>query len=294
MSLTKRKNCPICNSKKFTCIFERKYSDIQLVQFLKRHFNNNIPLKFLKNKYYKINECLNCKGLFQKYIFDQKFHKRLYENFINKEKSKKKKDDFSVKDFQTYFNEMKSIEKNFKRKPINIKILEIGAGWGSWSLFAKACNFKIEAIEVSSSRLSYIKKNNIKIYNNINKINKKKYDLIYLDQTLEHLESPYKTLNIIKKILSKNGLLIIKVPSGLFTKKKLFNDYIFHEDELIPLEHINIFNYKTFNYISKKYNFRFKFLFSKYPPNSILYYKDLIKNFYYYLTNKMVIFKNSN
>jgi cyclopropane fatty-acyl-phospholipid synthase-like methyltransferase len=189
---------------------------------------------------------------------------------------------------------MKSIEKNFKRKPINIKILEIGAGWGSWSLFAKACNFKIEAIEVSSSRLSYIKKNNIKIYNNINKINKKKYDLIYLDQTLEHLESPYKTLNIIKKILSKNGLLIIKVPSGLFTKKKLFNDYIFHEDELIPLEHINIFNYKTFNYISKKYNFRFKFLFSKYPPNSILYYKDLIKNFYYYLTNKMVIFKNSN
>ena len=69
MSLIKRKNCPICDSRKFNRIFIKKYSDLKLNLFLKKHFNKSFPLKILKNKCYEINECLNCKGLFQTYIF---------------------------------------------------------------------------------------------------------------------------------------------------------------------------------------------------------------------------------
>ena len=69
------------------------------------------------------------------------------------------------------------------------------------------------------------------------------YDVIFLDQVMEHLDKPAKVLMKLKNKLRINGIIIIKVPSGLFTEMKLkFLDYQAKDDELIPFEHINVFN----------------------------------------------------
>ena len=81
------------------------------------------------------------------------------------------------------------------------------------------------------------------------------------------------------------------MPSGLFTKRKLNNNYTFQRDEIIPLEHINT-NYKTFNFISKRFGLKkILYFFSPYKFTSIKFYKDFIKNILNYFTNKNCDFK---
>ena len=293
MSLVYRAKCPLCNFSKFKCIYSYSYNKPQVRKFLRKHFSNKFSLKILKNKNFEINECKLCKILFQKIIFNKKYHKKLYENYVKEEVSKRKKINFNTKNFQTYLNELKSIEYSLKKKPREIKILEIGAGWGYWALFARSYNFNVETIEVSPTRQNFIKKNNLISYQNLKKVFKKKFDVIYMDQTFEHLESPHYTLKIINKILKKEGLLIIKVPSGLFSKYKLSNNYCFKNDEFIPFEHINIFNLKTFFYITKKFPFRFKFPFSSKSIFSLIFFKDMIKYIFNLVTNKCIILQKT-
>ena len=232
-------------------------------------------------------------------IFAMFFFKNIYlvmfiiKNFMRVDEiSKKKKLNFSTKNLQNYFNEFRSVENNLK-KPKDIKILEIGAGWGYWSLLAKTCNFDIYSVEISATRLKYMKKNNLKAFDSIEKLKNKKFDVIYLDQTFEHLQSPYDILKKLRILIKKGGLFIIKVPSGLFTKRKLNNNYTFQRDEIIPLEHINTFNYKTFNFISKRFGLKILYFFSPYKFTSIKFYKDFIKNILNYFTNKTVILKKN-
>ena len=121
MSLVERKKCPICNNKNFNLIFSKSFKDVKINKFLKNYFNKRIPEKMFKNKNYELNECNICNVIFQKYIFSCVYHKKLYEEFIDEEISKKKKLNFSTKDLQNYFNELRSVENDLKK---NLKILK--------------------------------------------------------------------------------------------------------------------------------------------------------------------------
>lgn len=291
MAFIKRNICPICGSKNYIKIFERDYFEKDIIKFIKKHFSKSFPLKILKDEKYIINECLNCSGLFQENILNDKYTKNLYESYIIEEESFRKKKDFSTQNFQTYLNELKSIEKIIKKKPSHTRILEVGAGWGYWSSLAKSCNFEVEAIDLSKTRVNFMKKNGLNSSTSLKKKYSKKFDVIYSDQTLEHVKSPFDYIKIFSKLLAKNGVIILKIPSGYSTKKKLNNNYKFSDDELVPLEHINIFNLKCFKYISKKNGFK---IFFPLPVNfflSISYFKELLVNVINYISNKKVILK---
>ena len=53
-----------------------------------------------------------------------------------------------------------------------ISVLEIGAGWGFWSLRAKSKNIEVTAIELSKTRIKYLKKKILRFFFN-KKIKKK-------------------------------------------------------------------------------------------------------------------------
>ena len=85
--------------------------------------------------------------------------------------------------------------------------------------FAKACNFDITSLELSKTRLKSENYSNVNIIKNLN--TKKKFDVIYSEQTLEHLENPSKIINTFLKILKKKGIIILKFPTSLGFKLKL-------------------------------------------------------------------------
>ena len=143
------------------------------------------------------------------------------------------------------------IKLNYKKKTINI--IDIGAGTGIflYELCKQLKNKKIKtnnyAFDSDPNSLSFLKKCSFirECYNNIEKLNKK-FDLITLNKTLEHIYDPVNFLNKIKKILKKDGLLYVEVPDNDNTIQVKKNDPVF-----MSLHH-NFYSSKTFLYLSKK------------------------------------------
>lgn len=255
----KRIVCPICLSKKTKQIFNKPFLGKEILNFIDDYYQNQIPHYVLEDTDYSIQKCLSCTGLFQEYIFNDDFMGELYENWISKEESIKKKIDFSTYNFSLYTSDLNKINLYMNKKPKDTTILEYGMGWGFWSRIAQSMNFDVSGFEVSKSRIDFAKKNNIKILSDINELKKKSFDFIYSFAVFEHISNPYETLKLLKNLLNKNGLIYIYVPNGIFMQNKFNKSWKASKDALHPLEHINCFNRKSLKVVANKLDLEIKY-----------------------------------
>lgn len=283
-----RASCPFCEHKKSKLIFKKSLDSNEAKIFFSKHLNKNFPFKILKKKKFLVLECENCSGIYQKNVLNKKYTNFFYENFVPQEKSylKKKNNEKSLD--KIYSSEIKYLKKFFEKKRINT--LEIGAGWGYWAKCAKKNMLNVSVVEISKIRRKYLKQNKIKTFMHLDEI-KEKFDLIYSDQTFEHLTYPLKYLRKINKLLNPGGIVYLKVPPGIYIKKKLNKYYNFREDEIIPLEHINVFNRKVNRIIAEKVGLNYIFPKNIYYIFSFDFFKRNIINFYEFYTSKTIIFR---
>ncbi len=276
MDLIIRSECPICKSTSYKSLIKIPYQSNNMQKFLKNYYKTDFPFKILENKDYELLECNNCALIFQKYIPDNEFSFELYENIISKEESLKKKKDNPYFD-KAYDKEISLIKKIFKKKDIDV--LEFGAGWGFWSLKASRAGLNVDAFELSRSRINFMKENNLNVLEDL-KLSKE-YDLIYSDQTLEHIPYPNKFFDELVPKLKKGGYLMINFPSAFNFKNKLKNKYEPQKDAAHPLEHINLFNRISIKKIIHKHNLKIIYFKSFYNFNLKNFFKDL-KNLFYF------------
>ena len=95
--------------------------------------------------------------------------------------------------------------------------LEIGSGHGLLSsLLLKKGNFKLEVVEPYLNP-HYLSGQSYKLHktdlDRFLKIYKKKFDLILIFDVIEHLEDPFTSLQNLKDILRKDGVLVIQTPN---------------------------------------------------------------------------------
>lgn len=131
----------------------------------------------------------------------------------------------------------------------NMNLLEIGCGYGFFVENLKNKGYDIKGIEVSNIRREYgIKALACEIYDinllnqNISDSQKEKYDVIFLFHVLEHISEPEKFLRNIRKMLKKEGSLIIEVPNlddHMLERSKEYRDFYFQR------AHITYFNKTT-------------------------------------------------
>lgn len=142
----------------------------------------------------------------------------------------------------------------------NLKILDFGAGSGvnteMLSVFGK-----VDVFEKNKTALNFLRKN-IKINKSFSNLTMKEnhYDFILLADVIEHIKKPKNTLKFLKKILKKNGYILITVPAYqfLFSKKDEtlghFRRYdkksLLKEIDNYKLEKISYFNTLLFPLIS--------------------------------------------
>ncbi len=250
MKLIERNKCPYCESIKFNTLYKKNYNSIILKVFILEYYKDEKIIDILKSNIYEITECIECNGIFQKYIPDEDLSYFLYEKLISAEESFNKKKNIIHTNFKEYSLDAEIIKNLLEKKNNEIKILEFGCGWGFWAKFMKELNFNVETVEISDSRIDHLKKNNIQNYKSIKEINQN-YDLIFSNQALEHIPYPIKTIKELYDKLNNNGIMYHKFPSSFLFKKKLTKNYIPKKDCAHPLEHINIFNKQCFTKICK-------------------------------------------
>jgi len=277
--LTERKNCPMCVADKFKTLYALPYHDNRIQQFLRNYYQERINsyLKELEKYDYIIYECLNCSLIFQKFIPSENFSKKLYEEIINEEESKIKKEKLSK---VGYFKDFELFRKIIKKENSDISIFEFGSGNGDWAYEAKKLNFNITVNEYSKNRIEMLEKKGLKTCNNINECNDK-FDIIYSNQVFEHISNPAEVLKLLVSLLKNDGYIYLKFPSSFMFKNKLKKNYQPKKDCAHPLEHINILNKKAFSHLIKDMNLEI-FYHNRHSAFNYKKYLKLLKDFFYF------------
>jgi SAM-dependent methyltransferase len=95
----------------------------------------------------------------------------------------------------------------------NKKVLDVGSGWGSALI-----NFGEGSVgvELTKERIDFAHKIGLEMIEaNIEKklpFKDEEFDAVWASHIIEHLVSPYVTLNLFRKVLKDKGLLIITIP----------------------------------------------------------------------------------
>jgi 2-polyprenyl-3-methyl-5-hydroxy-6-metoxy-1,4-benzoquinol methylase len=118
---------------------------------------------------------------------------------------------------KTFKNSLLDITNQLKITNFNkLELLDIGSAGGAYLKAAKDLGFNIIGIEPNQWLCEMSKKNySINVLQGVlkkNSFNENSFDIISLWDVIEHLTDPNEVLQIIGKILKKDGILIINYP----------------------------------------------------------------------------------
>lgn len=162
-------------------------------------------------------------------------------------------------DRQRYLYHLKNALENHKFEKNNLKVLDIGCGYGHWcDTINENYNFDVVGMDLNLNKILYGKKK-LKLNFNymVDKIeneefilkNEGKFDLITSWHVTEHVYDPILFISNIMRLLKKDGIFLFEVPN--------------EDDELINLvpeyskivhfqDHVNYFNPKTLDILFEK------------------------------------------
>jgi SAM-dependent methyltransferase len=149
-----------------------------------------------------------------------------------------------------------------------IKIADIGAGYGHLAkLMLKEENYNYQGFEPSIERAEFCQKKGLNVCNKLFTISDDRYDVIIMDNVLEHVSNPIEIIDSIEKSLKNSGIFICIVPNvfDLRQMSKVWKD-IHHWQ---PNCHINYFSYADLKRISSRFNMTLKsFSYRSLPDGS--------------------------
>lgn len=245
-----RQACPGCKSIDTKTIYQKPFDKPPISDYLTDFYSSRgkIEFEFLSGSDYILDECTNCRMIFQKEIANDDLMSRLYENWLNPEKTfneHQKRDGLSHYAF--YAQEIMQMIAYFNKRPSQLKFFDFGMGWGRWAMMAKAFGCEAYGSELSKDRIEYAKSNGITVIE-WNQFPEYQFHLINTEQVFEHIPEPLETLLHLKKALIPGGLLKISVPTANDIERRLkIMDWKAGKygknslNAVAPLEHINFY-----------------------------------------------------
>ena len=209
---------------------------------VKKSLNRRMGLESSK---FNVVKCLNCGLLSLHPIPDETEFTAIYADYAHK------KHRISVEKQRLYIY-IDKLEK-LKQYAIGNKLLDIGAGLGTFVKCAKEYGYDATGIEYDEEQCGLSKK----LYN-IDLVNRKfedicksffedGFDVINMHHVLEHVQSPRKLLNRVHSILKPGGVLLIEVPNQFCNVRTEIKYHLFRRFKYPShsLHHLYFFSIKT-------------------------------------------------
>lgn len=205
-----------------------------------------------------ISTCFICGGLLNKFAKSSGFeiYKCTNCGFGVTDKPNLQKGEYHRD--ETYIDEEK-LFKNIFQKRANIinrlmkpgRVLEIGCSTGALLFLLKEKGWEVVGVEISKSSAEVAQKKGIDVITiPFEKVKQdKKFDLIILNHTLEHLKKPQKVIEKISKIVNNSGYIYIDLPNYGSLSANLLKG---HWPMLLPKEHLWHFTEKALKILLEK------------------------------------------
>ncbi|MDB3973974.1 class I SAM-dependent methyltransferase [Alphaproteobacteria bacterium] len=154
--------------------------------------------------------------------------------------------------------------KDFKKEIINKSILDFGSGDCSFLLKAKKYTKYLHSIDYANlNKSKYIEFNS-----NLENVDKR-FDTIFLFHTFHYLEDPIETLFKLRKLLNKNGKIVIEVPNS---DNPLYSIPEYREFSF-SIESLVLYNYYSISFILRKYKINHDiFFYQRYDLNNFMFW----------------------
>jgi len=241
VTLLEREHCPLCESSNTEILSDIPYSDAALKQFLDDFYGQRADIGLFAGDHYRINKCQSCGLIYQQAILNHDGQALLYGQWVDQQKSLRKKQQAKVKLFRQYAGQLDTISRLLPGPPHQTNILEYGMGWGYWSRMASAFGYHVSGLELSPERVEHARNLGLKVIDSLPEAGEH-FDLIYANQVFEHLERPVQALRELVDCLKPEGIVYLRVPDGRGVEKQLRRHGWQSElDAIHPLEHINCF-----------------------------------------------------
>ncbi len=210
------------------------------------HSQDNIFIKtvkdsnhFLKGSWSLI-KCRNCsayflsdppKGKDMEFYYPQKYYTHTATQSDNKLLTIIYGHHYKInRNFVSYcvYHSLKSFVNMFPKRATNkqLLLLDIGCGNGSLMLRFKKYGYLCTGFDVDHNSIEKALKHglDVKPGNIFNIEFNKKFDIIIMNQVLEHIDDPIKYLKRIKSLLTPNGQLIVSVPNSSCLDFRILKD----------------------------------------------------------------------
>lgn len=236
--------CKICSSKNIKFVF----------------FSSNIHGRnILSPERFAVYQCDNCGIIFlEKINLDKEYYNKYYDkNYFKKINNIS---GFITKLVELFIylstkNKERLILKNLNKKN-NISIIDIGCGEGIFLEKLNPEKFEKFGLEINSQAVEKCRKKNISMFNQpLTSLDfkNKKFDVVTLWHSLEHMENPLETFQKIKKVLSKNGVLVLQTPNTKGLGFRFGRENWFHLDS--P-RHLFIYTENAIDKLCQKTGFK--------------------------------------
>lgn len=268
--------CDLCGSSKFR---------------VRKSLNRRLGIEGSK---FNVVRCLNCGLLSICPLPDESEFDSIYDDYG----VKRDRLSHETQRLNIYANKLKKLEELAGGK----KLLDIGAGLGTFMKCAKEYGYDVTGIEYEKGQCRQAKEfYGIDLINNTFEhayelLRKERFDVINLHHVLEHVRSPRKLLESAYNILSNNGVLLIEVPNQFCNLKTELRYYLFrkwpHPDN--SLHHLYFFSIKTLKKYIELTGFKIVEV-NQFPRSAKtgLLWERMAMGLYLYLTSKLDITDSS-
>lgn len=210
---------------------------------------------------YTVIECKTCGFKHIVPIPEKELLNKLYkEEFYSSEKPRyltENEEDFDWWEL-TYHLYYDMLERNIKST--SKKLLEIGSGPGFFLKIGKERGWDVTGFEPSKLAYEYSKKFEVsvvnKVFNRSTASESGKFDVVYMETVIEHIDDPETLISDVKSVLKPNGLFCVIAPNDYNPLQMLLKDKLGYMPYWVaPPQHINYFDFDSMEKLLTKLGF---------------------------------------
>jgi 2-polyprenyl-3-methyl-5-hydroxy-6-metoxy-1,4-benzoquinol methylase len=259
-----RDACPVCGSKNIKTLYAGAYTADPVKSFVLSHYKGQgkVDLDCLAGTDFIVDACGDCGTIYQRHVPNDALLDKIYNEFISQETLyPRAMRNLTMEWFKARSGELIELFSLLPKQPGEVKFLDYGFGYGSWSRVAVALGAEVYATEISAEKIAYGGAIGVKMVDET-ALTGMQFDIVHTEQVFEHLLDPHGDFLKLAKLVAPGGIMKLSVPPagnirelltsrGMAAVSPLESDWQTAAERqaaranaaymcIVPLEHINV------------------------------------------------------
>lgn len=239
--------CPACSSTDSVTLWRHGFTEEPLGSYLADYYSRPIP-----EGTFQLDQCENCSLVFQRFIGTEAFLTELYSEWLDQQIDDEYRACLADYRGSRDAHELMALSAYLGRP--KLKVLDYGAGWGLWPIIASRLGHEAFAVEIAPEKARWMRANGVTVLAE-EEVADHSFDVINLEQVLEHVPEPSRLLKLL--VPSLRGILKLAVPNASYADvNALKRGDLSRLTILLPFEHVNGFTGRALGVLAKSVGLR--------------------------------------